>query len=125
MSSIENSGIAHSSSVDSVLAQMRVLQQQASQLPGAAELQAIDAGTVAATAAPSKGFSTLFAQALSSVNELQQNSSSLAKGFVQGEHNDLVAASIASQKSSLAFQAVVTARNRMVAAYQDIMNMPI
>ena len=37
----------------------------------------------------------------------------------------LVKAMIASQKASVAFDAAVQVRNRVVSAYQDIMNMPI
>jgi flagellar hook-basal body complex protein FliE len=32
---------------------------------------------------------------------------------------------VAMQKSSIAFQATVQVRNKMVAAYQDIMNMQV
>ena len=37
----------------------------------------------------------------------------------------LVKAMIASQKANVAFQATVQVRNKVVSAYQDIMNMPI
>lgn len=112
------------SSVADVLAQMRAMQAQATGRPDALALQQLDrASQVAPSGAP--GFSELLRNAVDGVNELQQSSAALSAGFVRGEHDDLVASSIASQKSSLAFQAVVTARNRMVSAYQDIMNMPI
>lgn len=110
-------------SVSEVLAQMRALQAQATSMPELGTLRELDQGTVSKP--EPAGFQTLLKTALDGVNELQQASGALSSGFVRGEHNDLVAASIASQKSSLAFQAVVTARNRVVSAYQDIMNMPI
>lgn len=113
------------SSVESVLAQMRTMQAQATGLPGMDALKKADTGLEAVAAPQSPGFSDLLGSALQSVNALQQTSSSMAAGFATGEHKDLVGTMIASQKSSLAFQSVVTARNRMVAAYQDIMNMPI
>ena len=37
----------------------------------------------------------------------------------------LVKAMIASQKAGIAFQATMQVRNKVVSAYQDIMNMPI
>ena len=111
------------SSVESVLAQMRTMQAQATALPGVEALKQADLGTVAP--AQTAGFGELLGSALQSVNALQQTSSKMATGFATGEHQDLVGTMIASQKSSIAFQSVVTARNRMVAAYQDIMNMPI
>ena len=111
------------SSVESVLAQMRALQKQATALPPLHDLQNLD--RVPGTGAAQPGFSELLGNALSSVNTLQQESSALANGLVTGTHQDLVRTMIAGQKSSLAFQALVTTRNRMVTAYQDIMNMPI
>lgn len=111
------------SSVASVLAQMRSMQAQSGALPDIAALQALDASPSVKPQPAS--FSELLGGALQSVNGLQQASSQLSTGFVRGDHQDLVGTMIASQKSSIAFQSVVTARNRMVAAYQDIMNMPI
>lgn len=113
------------SSVESVLAQMRTLQSQATALKPLAELRGEDLATSGASAPAAPGFKELLSDALQSVNSLQQQSSALASGFARGEHQDLVGTMIASQKSSIAFQSVVTARNRMVSAYQDIMNMPI
>ncbi|MEM1436380.1 MAG: flagellar hook-basal body complex protein FliE [Pseudomonadota bacterium] len=114
------------SSVSAVLQQMRALQTQAAGELTPAALARLDRGPakVGETQTP-VAFGELLRDAVDGVNELQQEAASLSAGFVKGEHRDLVSASIASQKSSLAFQAVVTARNRMVSAYQDIMNMPI
>lgn len=71
-------------------------------------------------------FSGMFSQALGSVNQLQQQASSLQTRVEMGDKSvSLVQAMVASQKASIAFQATVQVRNRLVAAYQDIMNMPI
>ena len=48
-----------------------------------------------------------------------------ANAFSRGEHTDLVRVMVAAQKSNVAFQALTQVRNRVVSAYQDIMNMPI
>ncbi|HEX4912125.1 MAG TPA: flagellar hook-basal body complex protein FliE [Permianibacter sp.] len=71
-------------------------------------------------------FGNLFSQALDNVSSLQQQSSALQTRVELGDKSvSLVQAMVASQKSSIAFQATVQVRNRLVAAYQDIMNMPI
>ena len=71
-------------------------------------------------------FGNLFSQALDNVSSLQQHSSALQTRVELGDKSvSLVQAMVASQKSSIAFQATVQVRNRLVAAYQDIMNMPI
>ncbi|NQD38040.1 flagellar hook-basal body complex protein FliE [Permianibacter sp. IMCC34836] len=71
-------------------------------------------------------FSSLFSQALGNVNQLQQQAEGLQTRVEMGDKSvSLVQAMVASQKASIAFQATVQVRNRLVAAYQDIMNMPI
>jgi flagellar hook-basal body complex protein FliE len=50
----------------------------------------------------------------------------VAQAFELGDPNaDLVKVMIASQQSQIALRATVEVRNRVVQAYQDIMNMPL
>ena len=63
--------------------------------------------------------------ALKSVNALQKESGRLSNGLASGQHQDLVATMVASQKAGVAFQAALQVRNRLVTAYESIMNMPI
>ena len=60
------------------------------------------------------------------VNDAQQKSGALAKSFELGEPGaDLAKVMVASQQSQIAFRATVEVRNRLVQAYQDVMNMPL
>lgn len=71
-------------------------------------------------------FSTLFKDALSNVNSLQQQTGKMRNAFEMGDPNvSLAQVMIASQKSSLAFEATVQVRNKLVEAYKDIMAMPV
>lgn len=71
-------------------------------------------------------FANVLGDALNKVNELQKASGQAQANIVSGDGGvSLVKAMIASQKSSVAFDAAVQVRNRVVSAYQDIMNMPI
>jgi flagellar hook-basal body complex protein FliE len=71
-------------------------------------------------------FGSLFSQAIDNVNQLQQSAGALQTRVELGDKSvSLVQAMVASQKASIALQATVQVRNRLVAAYQDIMNMPI
>ncbi|MCO7226127.1 flagellar hook-basal body complex protein FliE [Pleionea sp. CnH1-48] len=71
-------------------------------------------------------FTQALSKAINQVNELQKESSQAARQIEAGDGGvSLVKAMIASQKSGVAFDAVVQVRNRVVSAYQDIMNMPI
>lgn len=71
-------------------------------------------------------FGDLFSQAVNKVNDVQQASAQTANAYIRGDSSvDITDVMIASQKSSVAFQAMTQVRNKMVEAYKDIMNMPI
>ncbi|HAU1150496.1 TPA: flagellar hook-basal body complex protein FliE [Legionella pneumophila] len=71
-------------------------------------------------------FSSVFQQALNQVNELSQTADGLKTRFEMGDPNvSLGEVMIASQKSTLGFEATLRVRNKLVQAYQDIMNMPV
>ncbi|MCB1777059.1 MAG: flagellar hook-basal body complex protein FliE [Candidatus Competibacteraceae bacterium] len=73
----------------------------------------------------SEDFASIFKSMLVNVNQSQQHSRQLAESFDLGQHDDLAGVMIAQQKARLAFQSVLQVRNKLVTAYQDIMNMPV
>ncbi|MGE8151622.1 flagellar hook-basal body complex protein FliE [Pseudomonas vancouverensis] len=71
-------------------------------------------------------FSDLLGQAVNKVNDTQQASTQLANAFEIGQSGvDLTDVMISSQKASVSFQALTQVRNKLVQAYQDIMQMPV
>ncbi|EAQ32894.1 MULTISPECIES: flagellar hook-basal body complex protein FliE [Idiomarina] len=71
-------------------------------------------------------FSNLLKMAVDNVNELQQTSGDLKTRMELGDPNvTLEQTMIASQKASIAFEATVQVRNKMVEAYKEIMSMPV
>ena len=118
---------ASQTDIQAVLQQMRALRTQAREGVVAAEgMRAADSTREAATVNGSTStFGSHLKNAIDTVNQLQKTSSATANGFLTGEHNDLVRVMVDGQKSTLGFQAMVQVRNRMISAYQDIMNMPI
>ena len=71
-------------------------------------------------------FSDMLGQAVNKVNETQQASTQLASAFEIGKSGvDLTDVMISSQKASVSFQALTQVRNKLVQAYQDIMQMPV
>jgi flagellar hook-basal body complex protein FliE len=60
------------------------------------------------------------------VNEAQHEAAAMKTGFENGTSSQSLAeVMIASQKANLSFRAVTEVRNKLVTAYQDIMNMPV
>lgn len=111
--------------INAVLAQMRALRAEAQ--AGVKENLAVGPQQDVANPAATRqaNFGAMFKGALDHVNTLQKTSSASANDFLSGKSDDLVKVMVDSQKSSLGFQAAVQVRNRVVSAYQDIMNMPI
>ncbi|BES71979.1 flagellar hook-basal body complex protein FliE [Marinobacter nanhaiticus D15-8W] len=72
------------------------------------------------------GFGDMLKQAVNQVNDLQQTSGDMRTAYEQGDPNvDITRVMIASQKASVSFEALTQVRNRVVKAYEDIMNMPV
>ena len=78
-----------------------------------------------AEAPATNGFGDLLKTSLDAVNEAQQHSRNLKVDFETGTNTNLAEVMIASQKADIAFRAVTEVRNKLVTAYQDIMNMPV
>ena len=71
-------------------------------------------------------FSKMFKQAIDNVNGLQQNTADLRNRFEMGDKEvSSGEVMIAANKSSLAFDATVQIRNKMVEAYKEVMSMPV
>ena len=123
--------VTNRTDINNLLSQMRDMKAMAS---GGDEVQArsdIEAALRVgndnkATGATAPDFTEMFSSAVNAVNETQQTSSALATAYQKGDPGvSLSQVMVASQKSSVAFQALTQVRNKLVEAYQDVMNMPI
>lgn len=104
--------------IDRVLAQIRSL--SATMKPSGAKEAAAPQ-----TAGPTE-FANLLRKGIEQVNQTQQNATALAAAFERGTPGvELPQVMLEMQKASVSFRAVTEVRNRLVSAYQEIMNMPI
>lgn len=72
------------------------------------------------------GFATALKASLDQVNSSQKQAETLGKQFALGDDSvSLSDVMIAGQKASMSFQATVQVRNKLVHAYQEIMNMQV
>ena len=114
-------GIGGLAGIDRVMAlRQQILErnealQRATQNPGAMAPDAIGA-----PAGP-----TAFADALKSVNRAQAEAGKLSEGYERGEVTDIAKVMLARQQSSVAFEATLQVRNKLLSAYKDIMSMPV
>jgi flagellar hook-basal body complex protein FliE len=81
------------------------------------------------TAAQNTGgadFGQALKAAIDQVSAAQQQAQQLTQEFASGDGNvNLQDVMINLQKASLSFQQMVQVRNKLVTAYQDVMNMPV
>lgn len=70
-------------------------------------------------------FAETVGDSLSKVNELQKESARMREAYEKGESVPLTDVVLGMQKSSLAFEATLQVRNKVMKAYEDILNMPV
>jgi flagellar hook-basal body complex protein FliE len=118
------------SDINQVLMQMRQIREQVqnSAVPPTGLQNPVQGpeGLGALAESGRTGFSDMLRQAVDSVNETQLKSAELQQAFEMGDPEvDITQVMVQMQKASVSFEAMNQVRNRLVAAYQDIMNMPI
>jgi flagellar hook-basal body complex protein FliE len=113
--------------IDSMLAQLRASAQLTAGKPlssPASVMRERDGEHV--TESYGVDFASVFKKSLDQVNNAQQHAATLARDFEVGAPGaNLTEAMIAMQKASISFQYSLQVRNKLVSAYQDIMNMPV
>lgn len=71
-------------------------------------------------------FASALKSSLDQVNSVQTKADQLGQRFVAGDDSvNLSDVMISMQKANISFQATVQVRNKLVAAYQEIMNMNV
>ena len=83
--------------------------------------------SVPAPGAPSGGaaFQSVFTDAVSSVQNFQQNAQSSINSFLSGEGEELHQVAIKTQEAELSFDMFLQVRNKLVSAYQEVMRMQV
>jgi flagellar hook-basal body complex protein FliE len=108
--------MANTITPDTLLAQMRAMIEQA-------QGQSV---RPAADSSQQGGFADMLKSAVQTVNNNQQEASQLATEFqTPGSDVQMSEVMIALQKANVSFQAMVEVRNKLVSAYQEIMNMQV
>ncbi len=82
-------------------------------------------GKVGGTQQSESSFSNLLSQAIDNVEETEAQAQTVNNGLLTGETDDIHTALIASQKAEIAVSLAVEVRNRVLEAYNNIMNMQV
>lgn len=111
------SGIIDASRIEAMVAQLKAAAAAAK-----GDLKPVQGETPAVKA----DFAAALRASLDQVNSAQQKSEQLGQRFALGDDSvNLSDVMISMQKANISFQATVQVRNKLVSAYQDIMNMQV
>ena len=90
-------------------------------------LEAVQPRTAPLTsgAVEGKSFKDVLSDAVGEVQRLQTEADTTMKQLVSGEIGDVTEAMVAVEKADVAFQTMMLVRNKMVAAYEEIMRMQV
>jgi flagellar hook-basal body complex protein FliE len=130
----DNDTARHVANMGRVLAlRARILEQSETlgQLARGVRPAAVAGGETVAPVAPGSaptpaaGFGDALQSAMNAVNKLQSEGSAASNAWERGDTQDIASVMLARQKASIAFEATLQVRNRLLSAYRDIMNMPV
>lgn len=103
--------------IEQMLSQMRATANVASGKP---------ADSAAAGGASGVDFAQVLKSSIEQVNQTQQQAQKMTEEFASGDPNaNLHEVMISLQKANVSFQEMVQVRNKLVSAYQDIMNIQV
>lgn len=124
-------GAIDSGRIESMLAQLKTAAQRPNALEAGSSSKGIgDIGSLMPneknSVTPKADFSAALKASLDQVNQSQSRAENLGKNFALGDDSvSLSDVIIAGQKANIYFQATIQVRNKLVSAYQDIMNMQV
>ena len=120
-------GVGGAGSIEQIIAlrqqiiERNQLLQQLHEAKGAEQTGGVSAPTQPAGG----GFADSLKSALDGVNATQSRASELSEAYERGEVTDIAKVMLARQESSVAFEATLQVRNKLLSAYQDIMRMGV
>ena len=79
----------------------------------------------AGAASPGVGFSSVLTDAISKVESFQNNASASVNKFLSGEGEELHKVALATQQADLSMQLFMQVRNKVVTAYNQVMQMQV
>jgi len=95
-------------------------------LPVTASLPALSSPFSSAPSGGSSGpFGSVFSNAIQQVESFQNNADASINRFLSGEGEEIHKVALATQQADLSFQLFLQVRNKVVSAYQQVMQMQI
>lgn len=95
-------------------------------IPTSLSIPPIAAPTIAPQSTPGgTAFGSMFSDAVAKVDGFQHNAQASVDRFLSGEGEELHHVAIATQQAEMSFQLFMQVRNKIVTAYQQVMQMQV
>lgn len=111
--------------VADVLALRNAVLQRNAALRDVASAPAPGALRAAEGSAPSSSFAATMQSALQKVNAAQEQEDRATDAYERGDTTDIATVALMQQRASVSFEATLQVRNKVLAAYKDIMGMAL
>jgi flagellar hook-basal body complex protein FliE len=106
----------NAAAIQLMLAQIRSYEARAKNQPLAVETEVVSG---------QQSFGDMVKGAVRSVSDMQKNAQKMSDAYDRGEDLPLTDVVLSMQKASIAFEATLQIRNKVIKAYEDIKNMPV
>jgi flagellar hook-basal body complex protein FliE len=93
--------------------------------PGRVEAMQPLAPRPVSTGKPDGSFKSVLTDAISEVQRLQTEADTTIKKLVSGEIKDVTETMVAVERADVSFQTMMAVRNKMLAAYEEVMRMQV
>jgi flagellar hook-basal body complex protein FliE len=82
-------------------------------------------GTSGSTGANNSSFTNIFSDAINNLKETEATAQTENEKLLTGQSDDIHTAMIASQKAEVAVELAVQIRDKVIASYNEVMNMQV
>ena len=118
-------GVGGAMGIDRVMALRAQILERNAALSRANATPAVSAPVNGLGEAKPSSFAATLESALKDVNQAQVKAGELSEAYERGETIDIAKVMLARQQAAVGFEATMQVRNKLLSAYQNIMNMPV
>ena len=118
-------GVGGALSVDRVMQLRAQILERNEALSRANAAPASTGASTGIDATKPNSFAATLENALKDVNQSQNAAGQMSAAYERGETVDIAKVMLARQQAAVSFEATLQVRNKLLSAYQNIMNMPV
>lgn len=121
-----NNVVGVRSDISEMLSKLREMSNKPNALNALDKISPPDLTSSVSSAKPFDETLSSVKDVFSKINDIQNHTDQVKNAYISGDkHVSMAQVLLVSEKSKLAFEGLITVRNKILEAYKEIMNMPI